>query len=79
MLGSPRKEATTHAPNHIFLCMQELQFLEACLDGDSDRVQSLLELGVDINIKTPVCENHYYIYYDHRLTGREYYQNYVLP
>ena len=46
--------------------------------GDSDRVQSLLELGVDINIKTPVCENHYCIYYDHRLTGRDYYQNYVL-
>ena len=41
--------------NYFFLYMQDLQFLEACLAGDGDMVQSLLELGVDINTKTPVC------------------------
>ena len=45
----------THAPTPFLLYMQDLQFLEACLAGDSDVVQSLLELGVDINAKMPVC------------------------
>ena len=55
--------------------MQDLHFLEACLAGDGDTVQSLLELGVDINTKTPVCMSIEIIieHCDHGLTGHEYY------